>query len=54
MSALSVKHLLGIKDINANDIDMIFKTADTFKEVINRHIKKIPSLRDITIAKLFF
>jgi aspartate carbamoyltransferase catalytic subunit len=54
MSALSVKHLLGIKDINANDIDMIFKTADTFKEVINRPIKKIPSLRDITIANLFF
>jgi aspartate carbamoyltransferase catalytic subunit len=54
MSALSVKHLLGIKDINANDIEMIFKTADTFKEVINRPIKKIPSLRDITIANLFF
>ena len=54
MSALSVKHLLGIKDINANDIELIFKTADTFKEVINRPIKKIPSLRDITIANLFF
>ena len=54
MSALSVKHLLGIKDINANDIELIFKTADTFKEVINRPIKKTPSLRDITIANLFF
>lgn len=54
MSALSVKHLLGIKDINANDIELIFKTADTFKEVINRPIKKTPSLRDLTIANLFF
>ncbi|ARV07789.1 aspartate carbamoyltransferase [Polaribacter sp. SA4-10] len=54
MSELSVKHLLGIKYLNANDIDLIFKTADHFKEVINRPIKKVPSLRDITIANLFF
>ncbi|MFA5300930.1 MAG: aspartate carbamoyltransferase catalytic subunit, partial [Lutibacter sp.] len=49
-----VKHLLGIKHINKADIDLIFKTADHFKEVINRPIKKVPSLRDITIANLFF
>ncbi len=54
MSQLSVKHLLGIKHINKSDIDLIFKTADHFKEVINRPIKKVPSLRDITIANLFF
>jgi len=54
MSQLSVKHLLGIKHINKDDIDLIFKTADHFKEVINRPIKKVPSLRDITIANLFF
>ena len=54
MSELSVEHLLGIKYLNANDIDVIFKTADHFKEVINRPIKKVPSLRDITIANLFF
>jgi len=54
MSQLSVEHLLGIKHLNANDIDLIFKTADHFKEVINRPIKKVPSLRDITIANLFF
>ncbi len=54
MSELSVKHLLGIKYINENDINLIFKTADHFKEVINRSIKKVPSLRDITIANLFF
>jgi len=54
VSELSVKHLLGIKYLNANDIDLIFKTADHFKEVINRPIKKVPSLRDITIANLFF
>jgi aspartate carbamoyltransferase catalytic subunit len=54
MQELSVKHLLGIKYLNANDIDLIFKTADHFKEVINRPIKKVPSLRDITIANLFF
>ncbi len=54
MSELSVKHLLGIKYITKEDIDLIFKTADHFKEVINRPIKKVPSLRDITIANLFF
>lgn len=54
MSELSVNHLLGIKYITAADIDLIFKTADHFKEVINRPIKKVPSLRDITIANLFF
>ena len=54
MSELSVKHLLGIKYINENDINLIFETADHFKEVINRSIKKVPSLRDITIANLFF
>ena len=54
MSQLSVNHLLGIKHINEDDIDLIFKTADHFKEVINRPIKKVPSLRDITIANLFF
>ena len=54
MSELSVEHLLGIKYLKPNDIDIIFKTADHFKEVINRPIKKVPSLRDITIANLFF
>ena len=51
---LSVDHLLGIKYLNQKDIDLIFETADHFKEVINRPIKKVPSLRDITIANLFF
>ncbi|UJH91496.1 aspartate carbamoyltransferase catalytic subunit [Antarcticibacterium sp. 1MA-6-2] len=54
MNELSVNHLLGIKYLNQNDIELIFKTADHFKEVINRPIKKVPSLRDITIANLFF
>lgn len=54
MSELSVNHLLGIKYINKQDIDLIFETADHFKEVINRPIKKVPSLRDITIANIFF
>jgi aspartate carbamoyltransferase catalytic subunit len=54
MKELSVNHLLGIKDINENDINLIFETADHFKEVINRPIKKVPSLRDITIANIFF
>jgi aspartate carbamoyltransferase catalytic subunit len=54
MSQLSTKHLLGIKDITADDINLIFETADNFKEVINRPIKKVPSLRDITIANIFF
>ena len=54
MKELSVDHLLGIKYLNEEDIQLIFKTADRFKEVINRPIKKVPSLRDITIANLFF
>ncbi len=54
MKQLSVEHLLGIKYLNKNDIELIFETANHFKEVINRPIKKVPSLRDITIANLFF
>ncbi len=54
MSELSTKHLLGIKYITEDDIHLIFETADHFKEIINRPIKKVPSLRDITIANLFF
>src|SRR3972149_5595443 len=54
MTKLSTKHLLGIKDITADDINLILSTAESFKEVINRPIKKVPSLRDITIANLFF
>jgi aspartate carbamoyltransferase catalytic subunit len=54
MSELSSKHLLGIKDLTAKDIQLIFETADNFKDVINRPIKKVPSLRDITIANVFF
>ena len=53
-SALSTNHLLGIKALTLSDINLIFDTADGFKEVINRPIKKVPSLRDITIANLFF
>ena len=54
MSELSVNHLLGIKHLNAEDIQLILDTASQFKEVINRPIKKVPTLRDITIANLFF
>jgi len=54
MSELSVNHLLGIKYLQPEDIQLILETADHFKEVINRPIKKVPSLRDITIANLFF
>lgn len=54
MSELSVNHLLGIKYLKEEDIQLIFETADHFKEVINRPIKKVPSLRDVTIANLFF
>lgn len=54
MSELTVNHLLGIKYITKEDINLIFETADHFKEVINRPIKKVPSLRDITIANIFF
>ncbi|MFT6844373.1 MAG: aspartate carbamoyltransferase catalytic subunit [Flavobacteriales bacterium] len=53
-SSLSVKHLLGIKNLTPEDIALIFATADNFKEVLNRPIKKVPSLRDISIANLFF
>lgn len=54
MSKLSQPHLLGIKNITRDDIELIFETADNFKEVINRPIKKVPSLRDVTIANVFF
>jgi aspartate carbamoyltransferase catalytic subunit len=54
MNNLSVEHLTGIKDLTRQDIELIFTTADSFKDVINRPIKKVPSLRDITIANLFF
>jgi len=54
MDQLSVNHLLGIKDLKREDIELIFSTADNFKDVINRPIKKVPSLRDITVANLFF
>lgn len=52
--ALSTRHLLGIKDLNRADIELIFETADNFKSVLNRPIKKVPSLRDVTIANIFF
>jgi aspartate carbamoyltransferase catalytic subunit len=52
--ALSTRHLLGIKDLNTADIQLIFETADNFKTVLNRPIKKVPSLRDVTIANIFF
>jgi aspartate carbamoyltransferase catalytic subunit len=51
---LSVKHLLGIKDLTRADIELIFSQADEFKEVLDRPIKKVPSLRDVTVANLFF
>ena len=54
MSKLSVDHLLGIKNLKKKDIGLIFKTADNFKRIINQPIKKVPTLRDITIANLFF
>jgi aspartate carbamoyltransferase catalytic subunit len=54
MSALSQKHLITIKSLQKSDIELIFQTADNFKEIIQRPIKKVPSLRDITIANLFF
>lgn len=53
-SQLSTKHVLGIKQLTAADINLIFETADNFKQVINRPIKKVPSLRDVTVANLFF
>jgi aspartate carbamoyltransferase catalytic subunit len=54
MSHLKTKHLLGIKNLDKEDISLILQTADNFKEVINRPIKKVPSLRDVTIANIFF
>jgi aspartate carbamoyltransferase catalytic subunit len=54
MQPFSARHLLGIKDISSTDIETIFETADNFKDVLNRPIKKVPSLRDITIANVFF
>ncbi|MBX7109208.1 MAG: aspartate carbamoyltransferase catalytic subunit [Chitinophagales bacterium] len=54
MNALSVKHLLGIKYLTREDIEIIFESADEFKEVLNRPIKKVPSLRDTTIVNLFY
>ena len=54
MDNLSTSNLLGIKGLNLDDIELIFKTADNFKKIINAPIKKVPSLRDITIANLFF
>jgi aspartate carbamoyltransferase catalytic subunit len=54
MTSLSTRHLLGIKDLTEADIQLIFQTADEFKEVLNRPIKKVPSLRDVTIANVFF
>ena len=54
MAALSTKHVLGIKYLQPEDIQLIFETAENFKEVINRPIKKVPSLRDVTVANLFF
>ena len=52
--SLSVKHLLGIKELKAQDIERIFLTADNFKQVLQRSIKKVPALRDTTIANIFF
>ena len=54
MNNLSVEHLLGIKYMSKEDIDLIFRIADNFKKIINQPIKKVPTLRDITIANLFF
>ena len=54
MSQLSVRHLLGIKHLTNEDLQLIFQTAENFKDVINRPIKKVPSLRDITIANVFY
>ena len=54
MSKLSVNHLLGIRGMNRDDLELIFDTAAEFKEVLNRPIRKVPSLRDLTVANLFF
>ena len=53
MNDLSVKHLISINELETSDLKTIFKTAESFKEIINRPIKKVPTLRDITIANLF-
>jgi len=54
MSELSVNHLLGIRGMTRDDLELIFRTSSEFKEVLNRPIKKVPSLRDFTVANLFF
>jgi aspartate carbamoyltransferase catalytic subunit len=54
MSQLSQPHLLGIKNLTTRDIELIFETADNFKNIINQPIKKVPSLRDVTVANIFF
>jgi len=54
MKRFSQKHLLGIKNLTREDIELVFETADNFKAIINRPIKKVPSLRDVTIANIFF
>ncbi len=54
VAQLSTKHVLGIKNFTVDDLHLIFETADDFKAVINRPIKKVPSLRDVTVANLFF
>ena len=54
MKNLSVNHLLGIEHLKKDDINLIFHLADSFKEVLSRPIKKVPTLRDVTIANLFF
>lgn len=54
MESLSVRHLLGIKGLTGQDVELILNTAQQFKEVINRPIKKVPSLRDVTVANMFF
>src|SRR6201989_3437571 len=54
MKKFSQKHLIGIKDLTREDIELVFDTADNFKSIINRPIKKVPSLRDVTIANIFF
>ena len=52
--ALSTKHLLGIKDLNTEDIQLILNTAGQFKEVLQRPVKKVPTLRDVNIVNLFY
>lgn len=54
MKKFSQRHLLGIKDLTPDDIELVFETADNFKAIINRPIKKVPSLRDVTVANIFF